>query len=1345
MPTLASSLISYLPALTVRRYLADPAPLSAPRRDRCQGAVLFADISGFTALTERLSHQGPSGLEELTGILNTYFGRFIDLVYAHGGDILKFAGDALLAVWPSEDSGEALSTLVHRALQCGLELQGLQGDVRLRSVAPLTLRVSVGAGEVSISDLGGARNRRELLVTGPSITEIGLVAPDVEPGEVVLTPRAWELVRLQCEGTSLPSGGMRLDGLHATFPPRATSLSAPSPEAEAALRAYLPGAVKARMDAGQARWLSEQRQATILFVRLPGLDLASLDHAQAVMEALQAALYRFEGSINKLNVDEKGITLLAALGLPPLAHGDDAVRGVRAAMAVQARLAELGVAAGVGVATGRVFCGEIGNGIRREYTVIGDAVNLSARLMQAVGVGVWCDASTQQAARAQLRFEAMPALRVKGKQELVQVFMPLGGAAREQAAPAGRMVGRVAERALLEARLSGLIETRRGAVVLLEGEAGLGKSRLVAEFLDRGRSLEVPVLVGRADAIERTVPYLAWAPILATLLFPGQGTEDREALKALVLTRAQADPEFARLSPLVGAVLQLDLPDNDLTSVMSAQVRADNTHDLIVGVLRAAAEHGPLAVMLEDVHWMDSASWALLALAAEQVPSLLLVLTTRPLGAAPRAELQRLMERPHAVGLSLRGLSYQESETLLRERLGAAKVPEAVTRLIWGRAEGNPFFSEELASALHESGQIVVEDGVCRLSPGSGDLTQLELPGTVEGTITSRLDRLTPLEQMVLKVASVIGRSFTLGMLLALHPQGIARERLLEALDQIQLRGLIALDAVDQEPTYYFRHVITREVVYEHMLLAQRQPLHRAVAEWYEGEGDAVFDALLAHHWKLAGSPDKAIAYLMRAGEAAAQTNANQEAVAFFEEALSLLPPDEAERRARCECLLGCAYLALGRFTDCQTHVERAMTLWNRPIPSSGSGLWLGVAAEAWRQLLFRFGVARPDPTLSFEAIQRMRDWGLGYEAFIEALFYATDPLHQAYATLTALNLAERSGSASLLARGFAGMTAVAGSFSLHGVAGHYLDLAEAKAKGGDPATLSRVMTLGSLYLRMTGRLSEAIVSLNEACRFSEALGDRRQQELCRMLMANAYGYTGDFEAAMAVYQTVFADATRYGNVQRPVEALIGQGMCLTYLGRASEAIACLQKVPPLLESCQDPTLEVDYLSVLALATLRGGQPKEAERLAHAALAHVRHAAPNAYNFQQTYRCLSEVFLDLAEQAPTPPSELTHAIREMVRQLQMVAATQRTSRPFAVILIGRAEWLAGRRRHARKLWRMALGSATRAENSYLAGLAHLELGRHLPTGKRARAKHLSCACDRLNKSEAELTSPQLSR
>ncbi|HEX6383661.1 MAG TPA: adenylate/guanylate cyclase domain-containing protein, partial [Anaerolineae bacterium] len=330
MSELLQTLASYVPGLMTRRIAADPTPITTATAERFPAAVLFADISGFTPLTERLAQRGPAGLEFLTQLLNSYFGQLVDVITDHGGDVVKFAGDALIALWPAADAEAAqaisLQEATRLATQCGATIQGSLHDWETAEGVRLSLRFTVAAGEVFLVHVGGAYNRWEFVVTGRPLGQVSAAEKIARPGEVVLTPRAWELVADFCRGTALADGHVRLESIQELPHTRPAPVTPVTAAMEAGLRAYIPGAILARLSAGQGGWLAELRRVTVLFIDLPDLNYTTpLEQAQQTMRALQGALYRFEGSVNKISVDDKGTTLVAVMGLPPVVHEDDPV------------------------------------------------------------------------------------------------------------------------------------------------------------------------------------------------------------------------------------------------------------------------------------------------------------------------------------------------------------------------------------------------------------------------------------------------------------------------------------------------------------------------------------------------------------------------------------------------------------------------------------------------------------------------------------------------------------------------------------------------------------------------------------------------------------------------------------------------------------------------------------------------------------------------------------------------------------------------------------------------------------------------------------------------------------
>ncbi len=944
-----ADLTRYVPQLVVR-HLAAPPP--QPPVEHFRAAVLFVDITGFTALAEQLTRRELADAEMLSQVLNEYFGQLTTLIADHGGDIMKFAGDALLAVWMVADGADSaaqpsadLRQATLRAAQCGLAIQASLHAYQAGALA-LTMRIGIGTGPLSAVQIGGT-GRREFVLLGAALARVSQAEQLALPGAVILAPVAWSLIAASIASAPLAGSEYhRLLSMRLPVPITPLALAALPAQAENALRAYIPEVVLDRSSASQTSYLSELRRVTVLFIQLPELNKARLEtelpSLQALIEAFQLTLDRFEGSLNKVSIDDKGLALVAAFGLPPHAHEDDAARGVLAALEMQQQLIAHAFPCSIGITSGRAFCGTVGGATRREYTLIGASVNLAARLMQASkisppGPAILCDEATYLASQERASFERLDDIVVKGRSTVVAVYRPLLATAalrKPKSLTLRPIVGRAEERAVLVAALDSLQQQRRGGVWIIEGEAGLGKSRLVEELQDLAYALDLAVGVGASDAVEQSTLYHSWRDVFQELLGLEPGSDP--ALRREQVVRA-IGPELRDYAPLLSAMLLLDMPDTELTRPMTDQLRAENTRAVLIAILGNLAASRPLVLLLEDTHWMDSASWALALEVGRRIPAALLLLATRPLAEPLPAAFSELAALAASRYLRLQPLPDAAILALVSQSLGVDHLPPEVEALIRTKAEGNPFFSEELAYALRDSGILQIAAGECHVAPNI-NLSQITFPDTVQGVVASRIDKLSPPQQLALKVASVIGRVFAFRVLGAVYPVDVDKPYLATYLEVLQRLDITPRDLSSLELQYTFKHAITQEVAYSFLLFAQRRELHTAIAEWYEHSATDLtpFYPLLAHHWSQAvdeaqpADPARArsIHYLALAGEQALRTSAFREARTFFEQALALTPADaETHERARLLNNLGETYFQLSDYNAAQDQLKASLAL----------------------------------------------------------------------------------------------------------------------------------------------------------------------------------------------------------------------------------------------------------------------------------------------------------------------------------------------------------------------------------------------------------------------------------
>ncbi len=860
-------------------------------------------------------------------------------------------------------------------------------------------------------------------------------------------------------------------------------------------------------------------------------------------------------------------------------------------------------------------------------------------------------------------------------------------------------------------RLKALIRGESGAVIV-EGEGGIGKSRLVETFVDQARALNVQVLVGAGDAIEKNAPYHAWRPVFARVFGLEEAGDDLAEWRERPIAHLRSNPEWDRLAPLATAVLPLELPDTELTGQMTGLVRADNSCDLLVSLLRAHMGTEPLVLILEDVHWFDSASWGLTRAAWRRLQPLLVVLATRPMGDTPPTEFKQIQDHDRTLGLKLEVLPPEDSRAVVANRLCVDDVPDAVVALIQDRAGGHPFFATELASALLETGAIAVEGRKCRIATTSGDLGDLKLPDTVQGVITSRVDRLPPAQQLTLKVASVIGRVFAYCILRDIHPIEGERPALPDHLTALERLDLTPLDTPEPDLSYLFKHVITQQVVYDLLLFAQRKEVHVAIAEWYErthGDDLKPFFPLLAFHWERAGRREKALQFLELAANHALATGAFVEAIGFYrkyvEHSRNSGATPEADRLARAgwEHGQGQALHGIGELDEARRHGERAMALYGWRVPTSKPDLAVSTVREIAVQALHRLradgfngrlGAREADLKAS-----QMQGW-LG-----EIYYVKSAGLMGLWSLLRSLNVSEARGHATELAPALASAAAAGAVLGLSRAARHYNRLSIAALTDSEPKARYLGHRMVGVTAFLLGELTEAFKHIGLSLEQAESLGDWRFWTLTRTMIAALKDLRGDFGGAIEITRDVVERSRQEGWFHPLARGLEELGFCYLSLGRPDDCLAMIHERENLPGIVGARSADLVIAGMRGLACFKLGRRDEAMTAASSVVGIVSQPGWPVWIDYQGLVPAGETLIDLLQESSANDSKaLTGAVSNLLGALKAFSQTHRFSVPAYLRLKGRAQALDGRPARAAESWRRGLAAATRMGMAYEEGL-----------------------------------------
>lgn len=910
---MTEQLSAYIPE--DRRYaLATGQPLP----DRTHGAALFTDVSGFTLLTEILAakHGTRRGGEELTHYLNHVYDASIAIVEQFGGSVISFSGDAMLC-WFDQDDG-------HRALASAFKIQSVMKEVATmadfaQKAIALAIKVAVAVGPVRRFCVGDPAIHYMDVIAGATLDRLIASEQQAHRGEIVVdeptAKRLRESIQIREWRTDGRDRFAVVGNLYYPILPRSHS-SRPLPTLdEDQIRCWLLPAVYERIKQGQGEFVAELRLAIPIFIKFGGIDYDTDTNAKAKLDAfvgwVQRIFAQYGGTLLQLIIGDKGNYFYGAFGIPTT-HHDDALRAVAVADKLRHPPAELAYVTSIqiGISRGYMYTGPYGGKKRRMYGLIGDEANIAARLMQHATPGqIIISSSVADVVHHRYHLDPLGEIYIKGRVDLIDAFGLVGLKPEidpEESIKSPKrhqplIVGRHPERAQLQDCLEHLIQDRQGSTVIIQGDAGIGKSCLVEDFLNSVQTIGATYVFGAGDAIDQATLYHSWKSIFSQILDLYSLPEDASVRREHVYDWLhRIDPALAERAPLYAAVAPFEIPDNDITSQLTGQVRAETTREFLAQIIDYHAQSTPLVIVLEDVFWLDSASWALVQRVAALKAPLILVMVTRPWQNNAPKEYQQIVSCPTTTVVNLSPLEAIDAMALVKQRLGVTTLPPSVMDLIQTKAEGNPFFSEELAYALRDKQLILIQEGVCTLAPNTPDLQQIAFPSRVEEVIVSRIDLLVPTHQLVLKVASVVGRIFSYYTLRAIHPVSEDVPYLMDYLDVLAKVDLTPLESPEPDLAYIFKHVITQEVAYNLLLFEQRRKLHQAVVEWFEqtyAEDIAKYYPTLAFHcYKVAegstagkGAIAKAIDYLFKAAEQAVENYANIEASQHLTQALALL------------------------------------------------------------------------------------------------------------------------------------------------------------------------------------------------------------------------------------------------------------------------------------------------------------------------------------------------------------------------------------------------------------------------------------------------------------------------
>jgi predicted ATPase/class 3 adenylate cyclase len=1215
---------------------------------------MFLDLSGFSTMTDTLMHHGQHGAEVLSALMHGVFDPLVESIFDYGGKIVGFAGDGIMALYPVD--GDARSTAL-RALASASIIQKrfLENPTRETEYGKFSISAKLGLaiGSVSWGILCSATcDQATYYFRGSAVDESADAEHHARAGDILLTANLRELLGTDIKTTPF--------GSHQRFGEFCLEMPAPSPvffppvDLEIA-RLFMPEEVIAHDVRG------EFRQVVNLFMRFPDLTEEQL---RSLITTIFDLREKYGGLLNRLDFGDKGCNMLMLWGAP-VAYENDVRRALTFLLDLRSAV-DFPITAGVTYYI--AHAGYLGSVMCEDYTCYGWGVNLASRFMMSAPIGeIWVDDRIARRVSRRFDIEFVGSQMFKGFAAEQKVHRLLRHKETVEPIYHGELVGREEELAQLANFTEPLRQGRFAGLLLVTGDAGIGKGRLVYEFRSSKLFEEKSILwaVCQSDQILRQSfnPLRNWLWMYFGFTH-GQPVEQRKQafdkkLGDLLVSipDTKLANELDRTRSILGALIDLRWEDS-LYEQLDAEGRYNNTFLALIALLKAESLRQPVVLFLEDLQFTDSDSKEFLPrlqraiLASEESYPIAIIVTTRPTGVTLETDLINAR-------IDLRGLFYEPIARLSETMLGGAVDPDLVTLLL-NRSEGNPYFVEQIIRFLQEENH---------LEPSGAGWTLVRrlrsnfLPGDIRSVLVARLDQLMHAVKESVQTASVLGREFEADILVQmLREDGNVQKYIAEA-------EKAAIWAPLNEIRYIFSHGLLRDAAYEMQMRARRRELHALAVEALETLYPHDLDkrcAELAYHAEYGELFPKAQKYFSMAGKLAAEKYQNHQAIDYFMHALAFTPFEDL--RTRFDLLMERVELfnrvgnRPAQLRDLQALKRLADQLNDRQRLANVSMLYARyyfVIGEYPRTVEIAEDVASLSRRLGQE------DLALGvYIVWSQALFRLGKLDEALKYAMDGLSLARRFHRRVDEGKCLSSLGLIALESKEPGVAQQYLEEAVAIARETKERTLESraLVNLANAAAFMQQDYITARAYYERADELHVELGDRSQQGIGLGNIGWVCGMVGDFAAAQMYHERALVIAREVGSIYQETYTLMNLSKVAEVQGKADEAIHYALAATDLSKTAEDKTAEAWAYLYLGQAYLLSGQ-FEAARIAFQSSLHIRQELGQASLATEPIAGLIQVALGLDDS--TTAQDLTE---ELLSFLLRESALDGTEEPLRVYL-----------------------------------------------------------------------------